>query len=110
MRRYPSEEGDEDDVLAAGEDFVHDRYGYCYFVLNEGEVPFIHTLHTNDEYRGQGHARRHLEDVINKIRKSGHSGPIEINSAPQEDGVDGIRLAKFYKSLGLSVVGEHKDA
>ena len=88
------------------EDFIHDRYGYCFYSVRT-KPPLVYNLYVEPAHRGKGHARRLLAYVVVQIRETGHLGEIEIEVAPKETAVDSQRLAKFYRSLGLTVIPPH---
>lgn len=91
--------------MEENENFIHDKFGYCYYIIDPGERPIIFNLYTEPWYRNKGHARRHLEFVINEIRKTGYKDEIDIEVTRQEENlkVDSEKLALFYKSMGLEV-------
>ncbi len=91
------------------ENFFHDKYGYCYYSIEPGKNPVIFNLYIEPEYRGQGHARKHLQFVINEIRKTGYQGRIEIQAAPRENSIDLEKLVSFYKRLGLEIIEGAKN-
>lgn len=86
------------------ENFFHDKYGYCYYSIEPDKKPVIFNLYTEPEYRRKGHARKHLQFVINEIRKTGYEGEIEIEAAPRENSIDSKKLVSFYKSMGLEIL------
>ena len=91
-------------MLKESENFYHDKYGYCYYDINPGKTPIIFNLYIEPQYRRQGHARKHLQIVINEIRKTGYEGEIEIEAAPRENSIEYERLVVFYRSMGLKVL------
>lgn len=86
------------------ENFVHDKYGYCYYYLENGKRPLIFNLWTEENCRRKGHARRHILMVMEEIRKSGYLGPIDIEAVPKDGSIDRESLVSFYSSLGLTVI------
>ena len=86
------------------DNFIHDKYGYCYYSIPLYKNPIIYNLYTEPEYRKQGHAKRHLQYVINEIRKTGYTGPIDIETKPRENSIDINNLSSFYISMGLSIL------
>jgi len=90
------------------DNFIHDKYGYCYYNISPNKNPIIFNLYIEPEYRGCGHARRLLKYVIGEIKK-GYAGPIEIEAKPWEDNVDLKKLTNFYLEMGLKILEEpHK--
>lgn len=83
------------------DNFIHDRYGYCYYSIEPGQHPIVYNLYTEPEYRRQGHARKHIQYVISEIRCSGYTGIIDIEVAPYEDSISRADITAFYQSLGL---------
>ena len=86
------------------ENFIHNRYGYCYFEVEEGKVPIIFNLYVHPEYRRTGKAKELLSYVICKIRSLGYTGDIDIESLPREQSISSESLSEFYRSLGLHVI------
>ncbi len=86
--------------------FIHDKYGYCYYMMEPNKKPLIFNLFTEPKYRRQGHAKRHLEIVINTIRRTGYEGPIEIEASPPKGCVERDILIEFYKRMNLTVINE----
>ena len=86
------------------ENFVHDKYGYCYYSLEPNKTPVIFNLFIEPEYRRIGHAKRLLKYIIREIRDSGYKGAIEIEAIPREASISLIKLFTFYKSLDLKVI------
>jgi GNAT superfamily N-acetyltransferase len=68
----------------------------------------IFNLYTEPEYRRKGHARNHLQFVINLIRRAGFEGAIEIEVEPFEEGIDSEKLRLFYKKMGLDILASTK--
>lgn len=86
------------------ENFIHDKYGYCYYCIYKNKNPIIYNLYTEPEYRKKGYAKKHLEFIINEIRKIGYNDTIEIEAIPRENSINYEKLILFYKSLGLKVI------
>lgn len=86
------------------ENFYHTKYGYCYYSVEPGKKPVIFNLYIEPEYRRKGQARKHLQFVIDEIRKMGYQGEIEIEAAPRENSIEYERLVSFYKMMGLEIV------
>ncbi|MGD9697526.1 GNAT family N-acetyltransferase [Acinetobacter sp.] len=87
------------------EDFIHDRYGWCYFVIEPDNNPLIFNLYVDPQHRRKGHARRYLNYVINRIREYGYTGEIEIQAKPKEMSIDRNKLVSFYEKMALKVIG-----
>ena len=85
------------------EDFVQNKYGYCYYELSNNSA-FIYGLNIDPEYRNRGKAKLILQHVINEIRYSGYTGLIGIKVKPTEPEIDAVRLEKFYIKMGLKIV------
>jgi len=86
------------------ENFYHDKYGYCYYSVEENKKPIIFNLYIEPEYRRKGHARKHLQFVIEKIREAGYLGKIQIEPMPKENYIDVKKLISFYESMGLEIL------
>jgi len=94
--------------LKRNENFVQNRYGYCYYLLptKTRKNAAIYNLWVNGNARRKGHAKELLSLVIFSIRQTQYDGVIEIEAEPREDSIDKEKLIKFYKSLGLVVLNE----
>lgn len=90
------------------EEFIHNRYGWCYYDLTD--VPFIYGLQIHEEHRRMGHAKRLLGMVIGAIRQDGYDGVIRIEAIPQDDCMPLYKLIEFYESLGLEVINGYRNA
>jgi GNAT superfamily N-acetyltransferase len=86
------------------ENFIHDKYGWCYYAIEQNKKPIIFGLFTKLKYRGNGYGKKHLEYVINEIRNTGYVGEIEIEVLPKEKNINKERLIAFYGKLGLKVI------
>jgi len=84
--------------------FIHDKYGYCYYVIEPGKTPIIFNLFVRPKYRRQGHAKRLLQCVIDEIRNTGYRGIIDIEVRPREESVSAEKLTLFYASMDLNVL------
>jgi GNAT superfamily N-acetyltransferase len=90
--------------MKENENFFHDKYGYCYYVIFKNKNPIIFNLYIEPKYRHKGQAKKHLEYVINEIRKNGYNGEIEIEAKPREKSIKLEKLIAFYKKLNLKVL------
>jgi hypothetical protein len=86
------------------ENFIHTKYGYCYYEVEAGRAPIIFNLYVHPEYRRTGQARKLIAYVINQIRSLGYTGKIDIEALPREQSISREDLANFYEGLGLHVV------
>jgi GNAT superfamily N-acetyltransferase len=91
-------------VLRSYENFIHDKYGYCYYSIEPEKNPIIFNLYTEPEYRRQGYAKKHLLFIINIIRNTGYVGQIHITAEPRENSIELSKLISFYKSVGLTII------
>jgi GNAT superfamily N-acetyltransferase len=90
--------------------FIHNKYGYCYYEIEEGKNPIVFNLFVHPEYRRRGHGKWLLDYVINEIRKTGYKGEINIEASPQEESIGLDRLTSFYQGLGLNVINATQEA
>jgi hypothetical protein len=90
------------------DDFIHNKFGYCYYEIEPGKNPIIFNLYVHPEYRRKGHAKQILEYVIGQIRATGYRGVIDIEAIPREQSIDRQSLSNFYTLIGLNVLGERK--
>ena len=91
------------------DNFIHDRYGYCYYSLDPEKTPVVYNLYTEPEYRRLGWGRKHLQHVINLIRDAGCVGAIDVVVQPREDSIAFADLEAFYKSLGLHIITQNTN-
>jgi GNAT superfamily N-acetyltransferase len=87
--------------LKEDEDFIHNKFGYCYYSLKEH---LIYNLYIRSQYRRCGHSKKLLKYVINEIRKTGYIGEIKIQAKPEEDSISSDKLIEYYKSMGLEIM------
>jgi len=93
-----------DRLLTEDEDnFVQDKFGYCFYCIEPGERVFIYNLYVRPEARRQGRARRYLQYLIDEIRNAGYKDEIEIEIAPFGESVPREALERLYRSLGLTI-------
>lgn len=85
------------------ENFIHNKFGYCYFDTSKEPNPIIFNLYINPEYRGNGYAEKILKQVICEIKCDGYTGQIDIEAKPRED-IELKRLVSFYKRLNLNII------
>lgn len=86
------------------EDFIHDRYGWCYFSIDVEDRAIIFNLYVEPEHRKQGHATRYLKYVINRIREYGFHDEISIQADPKDKSINKTVLIEFYQRMGLKVI------
>lgn len=84
--------------MSESEDFIHTKYGYCFYILNP--KPFIYNLYIHPQYRKLGHSRTLLEFIITEIRKTGYDGKIQIQAKPREDSIEFMCSNKLLPELG----------
>ena len=90
--------------MKTDENFYHDKYGYCYYAITSDKNAIVFGLYVEREYRRMGHARRILQFVINKIKKTGYKGSIKIEAKPSENSIEIKPLTLFYKNMGLEIL------
>ncbi|MFZ3150263.1 MAG: GNAT family N-acetyltransferase [Anaerolineaceae bacterium] len=93
-----------DSISETNEDFIHTKFGYCYFEMEFGKNPIVFNLYVHPEYRKTGQAKKLLQYVINEIRQTGYSGVIDIEATPREQSIDRDKLSDFYSGMGLHVL------
>lgn len=89
--------------LKENENFIHNKYGYCYYCICEN-CSLIHTLYVEEEHRRKGHAKDLIKFVIDEIRKAGYNKEIKIQAQPKENSISIENLVTFYESMGLKVL------
>ena len=90
--------------IGINDNFIHNKYGYCYYEIEPGKNPIIYNLYVYPEYRRMGWAKWLLQYVINEIRQYGYGGEINIEALPKERDIDKERLKIFYVSMGLTIL------
>ena len=75
---------------------------YCNWSFEKDYV-HIYNLYVPPKLRGQGHAKKSLQQAINEIRKTGYLGKISIVANPKNNFINIRRLTLFYKNMGLEV-------
>ena len=98
---------EEETELQEHENFIHTKFGYCYYSLDS--TPFIWNLYVHPKYRRQGHSRILLQNVISEIRKNGCYGEISILAEPREESVGLVDLINYYRSIGLKILTQIKQ-
>jgi len=89
--------------LKENENFIHNKFGYCYYALEE-DYSIIYNLYVEPQYRRSGHSKILLNYAINEIRKLEYYGEIQIQAVPREESISLDELIKYYKSLGLKIL------
>ena len=79
---------------------LKNKYGKCGYGFEYGGA-FIYGLLIKKKYRKQGHGKNILTKAINKIRKTGYSGIIDVVVRSNENW-----LTEFYTRMGLEVFNE----
>jgi GNAT superfamily N-acetyltransferase len=95
-------------TIEINDDFIHNKYGYCYYEIEPGKNPIVFNLYVHPQYRKQGHAKKILQYVINEIRQAGYLGQIDIEAAPRENSIEYEKLASFYENMGLHLMERSK--
>lgn len=90
--------------MEENENFIHNKYGYCYYSIEANDTAMIYNLYVEPEYRRKGHAKKLIQMVIREIREAGYNKEIQIEARPREDSIDVESLVAFYKRMGLKVL------
>jgi len=90
--------------MEENDNFIHNKYGYCYYFIGNDNVATIYNLYIEPVYRRKGHAKNLIQMVIGEIRKAGFSKEIQIEARPRNDSIDIKKLVDFYKSMGLKIL------
>lgn len=90
--------------MEENENFIHNKYGYCFYSIEANDTAMIYNLHVEPEYRRKGHAKNLIRLVIEEIRKVGYNKEIQIEARPREDSINVENLIAFYKRLGLKIL------
>jgi len=92
--------------MGENENFIQNKYGYCFYCVEPNEIAIIYNLYIEPKYRRKGHAKHLLQLIIEEIRKSGHNKAIQIEALPRENSIDVKSLVSFYEKTGLKVNGK----
>jgi len=93
-----------DKCMEENENFIHNKYGYCYYAIEVNDTAIIYNLYVNPEYRLKGHAKNLVRMVIREIREAGYNKEIQIEAQPREDIINIKRLIAFYRKMGLKIL------
>ena len=89
--------------MEENENFIQNKYGYCFYCLEDNNPAIIFNLYINPKYRQQGHARHLIQLVKKEIRHSGYKGDIQIQAQPQDNSIAIDKLIGFYKDMSLKI-------
>jgi ribosomal protein S18 acetylase RimI-like enzyme len=95
--------------MEENENFIHNKYGYCFYSIESDNTSMIFNLYVEPEYRRKGHAKHLIHLVINEIRETGYNKEIQIEAHPREDSIDVENLVAFYKRMGLKILEPNSD-
>jgi ribosomal protein S18 acetylase RimI-like enzyme len=90
--------------MEENENFIHNKYGYCYYSIEANDAAVIYNLYVEPEHRQKGHAKNLIQLVIREIRATGYNKEIQIEVRPREDSISIENLVAFYKRLGLKIL------
>lgn len=91
--------------LKENQNFVHNKYGWCYYETTSPRMALIYNLYVKKEYRRQGKARHLIELVLAELNTMGIK-KFDIKVEPYEDSISVEDLIKFYESMGLRVINK----
>ena len=86
------------------ENFIHNKYGYCYYQICKTDGAIVYNLYVEPEYRRKGHAKHLIQLAINEIRETGYGKEIFIQAQPRENSINIGNLVAFYKRMGLTII------
>ena len=90
--------------MEENENFIHNKYGYCYYSIEPNDIAIIFNLYVEPEYRRKGHAKNLIQLVIGEIGKTGCNKEIRVEASPRENSIDAENLTAFYESMGLKIL------
>jgi ribosomal protein S18 acetylase RimI-like enzyme len=90
--------------MEENENFIHNKYGYCFYSIEANDTAMIFNLYVEPEYRQKGHAKNLIRLAIREIREVGYNNEIQIEARPREDSIDVEKLVAFYKRMGLKIL------
>lgn len=89
--------------IGENENFIHTKYGYCYYAINIDNTALIFNLYIEPHYRRKGHAKHLIQLVANEIKKTDIK-EIQIEPIPQENSISIENLIYFYEKMGLKII------
>ncbi len=95
--------------MEENENFIHNKYGYCYYSIETNNTAMIFNLYVEPEYRQKGHAKNLIRLAIKEIREAGYNKEIQIEARPREDSIGVERLVAFYNKMGLKILELNSD-
>ena len=93
--------------MEENENFIHNKYGYCYYSIEADNTAMIYNLYVEPEYRQKGCAENLIQLAIGEILKAGYNKEIQIEARPKEDNINIENLIAFYKRMGLKILGDN---
>lgn len=90
--------------MEENENFIHNKYGYCYYFIESNDMAIIFNLYVEPAYRKKGHAKNLIQLVIKEIREAVYNKEIQIEACPREDSIDAENLIAFYERMGLKIL------
>lgn len=94
--------------MKENENFIHNKYGYCYYEIKQNNVALIYNLYVEQYCRRKGHAKHLIQLVINEINNIiGCNKEIQVKAEPQENSISIEKLIYFYEEMGLKVIREN---
>lgn len=87
--------------MEENENFIHNKFGYCYYSINPDNTAIIFNLYVEPCYRRKGHAKHLIQLVITEINEVKE---IQIEVYPREDSISRENLISFYKKMGLKIL------
>jgi ribosomal protein S18 acetylase RimI-like enzyme len=89
------------EVMGENENFIHNKYGYCYYQINSDNTALIYNLYVEKCHRKNGHAKHLIQLVKNEI---GDNRETQIEADPQENSISKDDLISFYRKMGLKII------
>lgn len=84
--------------IAPNVNFIQNKFGYCFYSIDDFDKATIFNLYINLEYRRKGHAKNLLQCVINEIKEiNGYETDIYIEAKPRENRLVLKNLLTFIK-------------
>ena len=89
--------------MEENENFIHNKYGYCFYSIEANDTAMIFNLYVEPEYRQKGHAKNLIRLAIREIRATGYNKEIQVEARPREESINIENLVSFYKRMGLKI-------
>lgn len=91
--------------LERNENFIHTKFGHCFYRVNRNHTALIFNLYVIKEYRRHGHAKHLLKMVKKEILFiDPYMYEYQIQAVPKENSISKEDLIRFYNKMELKII------